>query len=449
MTREEKLERGPIVRTMLAMGIPTFIAQLINLLYNIVDRIYIGHIPECGAQALTGVGVCFPIITFVSAFTSLMGMGGAPLAGIELGKKEREKAEKILGNSASSLVILSVILMVVFQIIKKPFLFMFGASEATYVYAGPYLTIYLTGTIFAMLSIGLNAYITTQGASVTAMLSVIIGAVVNMILDPIFIFGLNLGVQGAAIATVISQAISAIWVLAFLFGKKATLRLRVKYMIPDIKIIGKICSLGISPFIMGATESLISVIFNSGAQKFGGDLYVGSITILQSVMQIVSIPLNGFASGVVPIISYNYGAKNMQRVKKTALTLIGITFSVSAVLTLIAMFIPESMASLFTTDKELVRLCGKVMPVFMSGMLIFGLQSGSQNSFMALGKAKQSLFFALLRKVILLSPLAIILPRVMDSVMGIYYAEPISDVTSALCCFTVFIITLKKEMKEK
>ena len=237
--------------------------------------------------------------------------------------------------------------MVVFQIIKKPFLFMFGASEATYVYAGPYLTIYLTGTIFAMLSIGLNAYITTQGASVTAMLSVIIGAVVNMILDPIFIFGLNLGVQGAAIATVISQAISAIWVLAFLFGKKATLRLRVKYMIPDIKIIGKICSLGISPFIMGATESLISVIFNSGAQKFGGDLYVGSITILQSVMQIVSIPLNGFASGVVPIISYNYGAKNMQRVKKTALTLIGITFSVSAVLTLIAMFIPESMASLF------------------------------------------------------------------------------------------------------
>ncbi|MBQ5673852.1 MAG: MATE family efflux transporter, partial [Lachnospiraceae bacterium] len=432
MTREEKLERGPIVRTMLAMGIPTFIAQFINLLYNIVDRIYIGHIPECGAQALTGVGVCFPIITFVSAFTSLMGMGGAPLAGIELGKKEREKAEKILGNSASSLVILSVILMVVFQIIKKPFLFMFGASEATYVYAGPYLTIYLTGTIFAMLSIGLNAYITTQGASVTAMLSVIIGAVVNMILDPIFIFGLNLGVQGAAIATVISQAISAIWVLAFLFGKKATLRLRVKYMIPDIKIIGKICSLGISPFIMGATESLISVIFNSGAQKFGGDLYVGSITILQSVMQIVSIPLNGFASGVVPIISYNYGAKNMQRVKKTALTLIGITFSVSAVLTLIAMFIPESMASLFTTDKELVRLCGKVMPVFMSGMLIFGLQSGSQNSFMALGKAKQSLFFALLRKVILLSPLAIILPRVMDSVMGIYYAEPISDVTSAL-----------------
>ena len=444
--KEELLKSGPIFKTMLVMGIPTFVAQFINLMYNIVDRVYIGHISDCGAQALTGVGVCFPIITFISAFTSLIGMGGAPLAGIALGAGNREKAEKILGNSFSALIIVSVVLTIVFQLIKKPFLYMFGASDATYLYAGPYLSIYLVGTIFVMISMGLNTYITTQGAATTAMFSIIIGAAVNMILDPIFIFALDMGVKGAAYATVISQAISAIWVLHFLTGKKATLRIKRENLGLDIHILMSICALGISPFIMGATESLISVVFNSGAQKYGGDLYVGSITILQSVMQMISVPMNGFASGVQPIISYNYGAKNMERVKKSSLTLIGITFMSSCVLTLICMTIPGKIAGLFTTDVKLIDICSSVLPIFMAGMLVFGLQSGCQNSFLSLGKAKQSLFFALLRKVILLTPLALILPGITNSVMGLYYAEPISDVISAICCVIVFMITLKREI---
>ena len=444
--KEELLKSGPIFKTMLVMGIPTFVAQFINLMYNIVDRVYIGHISDCGAQALTGVGVCFPIITFISAFTSLIGMGGAPLAGIALGAGNREKAEKILGNSFSALILVSVVLTIVFQLIKKPFLYMFGASDATYLYAGPYLSIYLVGTIFVMISMGLNTYITTQGAATTAMFSIIIGAAVNMILDPIFIFALDMGVKGAAYATVISQAISAIWVLHFLTGKKATLRIKRENLGLDIHILMSICALGISPFIMGATESLISVVFNSGAQKYGGDLYVGSITILQSVMQMISVPMNGFASGVQPIISYNYGAKNMERVKKSSLTLIGITFMSSCVLTLICMTIPGKIAGLFTTDVKLIDICSSVLPIFMAGMLVFGLQSGCQNSFLSLGKAKQSLFFALLRKVILLTPLALILPGITNSVMGLYYAEPISDVISAISCVIVFMITLKREI---
>lgn len=444
--KEELLKSGPIFKTMLVMGIPTFVAQFINLMYNIVDRVYIGHISGCGAQALTGVGVCFPIITFISAFTSLIGMGGAPLAGIALGAGNREKAEKILGNSFSALILVSVVLTIVFQLIKKPFLYMFGASDATYLYAGPYLSIYLVGTIFVMISMGLNTYITTQGAATTAMFSIIIGAAVNMILDPIFIFALDMGVKGAAYATVISQAISAIWVLHFLTGKKATLRIKRENLGLDIHILMSICALGISPFIMGATESLISVVFNSGAQKYGGDLYVGSITILQSVMQMISVPMNGFASGVQPIISYNYGAKNMERVKKSSFTLIGITFMSSCVLTLICMTIPGKIAGLFTTDVKLIDICSSVLPIFMAGMLVFGLQSGCQNSFLSLGKAKQSLFFALLRKVILLTPLALILPGITNSVMGLYYAEPISDVISAVCCVIVFTITLKREI---
>ena len=444
--KEELLKSGPVFKTMLVMGIPTFVAQFINLMYNIVDRVYIGHISDCGAQALTGVGVCFPIITFISAFTSLIGMGGAPLAGIALGAGNREKAEKILGNSFSALILVSVVLTIVFQLIKKPFLYMFGASDATYLYAGPYLSIYLVGTIFVMISMGLNTYITTQGAATTAMFSIIIGAAVNMILDPIFIFALDMGVKGAAYATVISQAISAIWVLHFLTGKKATLRIKRENLGLDIHILMSICALGISPFIMGATESLISVVFNSGAQKYGGDLYVGSITILQSVMQMISVPMNGFASGVQPIISYNYGAKNMERVKKSSLTLIGITFMSSCVLTLICMTIPGKIAGLFTTDVKLIDICSSVLPIFMAGMLVFGLQSGCQNSFLSLGKAKQSLFFALLRKVILLTPLALILPGITNSVMGLYYAEPISDVISAVCCVIVFTITLKREI---
>ncbi|MCQ2461893.1 MAG: MATE family efflux transporter [Clostridia bacterium] len=446
--REKKLASGPILKTMFRMGIPTFVAQLVNLLYNIVDRIYIGHIEGCGAAALTGVGVCFPVIMLITAFANLVGGGGAPLAGIALGKADRKKADKILGNSFTLLLILAVALTVIFQIIKRPFLYMFGASDATYAYGGEYLTVYLCGTVFVMISIGLNYYITVQGASLTAMLSVIIGAVINLILDPVFIFVFKMGVRGAAAATVISQSCSAAWILRFLTSKKATLRIKKSEMRLSGRIVGKITSLGVSAFIMGATESLISVVFNSGAQKYGGDLYVGSITVVQSVMQIICTPMNGFTQGVQPIISYNYGAKNYDRMKKTCLRLILITFSSAFVLSLTGILIPGAVAKLFTNDKELIDLCTRVMPVFICGMLVFGAQCGSQNCFLALGKAKQSLFFALFRKVILLTPLAIILPKALNSVMGLYYAEPISDITSAVCCFTVFMITLKKVMGE-
>ena len=449
MTREERLAKGPIFKTMLAMGIPTFIAQLINLLYNIVDRIYIGHIPGCGVTALTGVGICFPIITFISAFSNLVGAGGAPLAGIALGKGDRETAEHILGNGVTILLGLAVVLTLLFQVIKKPFLYMFGASDATYVYSEQYLSIYLCGTIFVMLSLGLNLYITIQGAATTAMLSIVIGAVLNLILDPIFIFVLGLGVRGAACATIISQAACAFWILRFLTSKGAGLKIKKKNMRLKKAVVGQVLSLGISPFIMSATESLITVVFNRGAQIYGNDLYVGSITIMQSVIQMVFVPINGFAQGVQSIVSYNYGAGNIQRVKKTTLTLIGICFSVALLLSLTAVTMPKMIAGIFTEDQALLELCGQVLPVFISGMLVFGLQSGSQNSFMALGKAKQSLFFALFRKVILLVPLALILPVAMNSVMGLYYAEPISDALSAICCVTVFMITLRKIEKEK
>jgi len=443
--KEELLNNGPILRTMLTLGIPVFIAQFINLLYNIVDRIYIGHIKDTGAMALTGVGICFPILTLISAFASLIGAGGAPVAGIAFGKGDKDKAEKILGNSLTALVVISIALTVIFQVIKKPFLFMFGASNETYQYAGEYLTIYLCGTIFVMLVLGLNSYITVQGEAATAMVTVVIGAIINLILDPVFIFAFGMGVKGAAVATVISQAVSACWVIRFLVSEKATLKLRRDNLAISMPIIDEIVALGISPFVMGATESLIVVIFNRGALLYGNDLYVGSMTILQSAIQIIFVPLNGFTHGVAPIISYSYGAGNFERVKKVSFTLIKMTGTFCMVLSGIFMLIPGRVAACFTTDVELIAICEKMMPIFLAGMLIFGLQSGCQTCFMALGKAKQAFFFAVLRKVILLSPLALILPAVSKNILGLYIAEPVSDSISAITCFIVFMITMKKE----
>lgn len=440
---EERLGSGPIIPTMLALGIPTFIAQFINLLYNVVDRIYIGHIPEEGAMALTGVGVCFPILTLVSAFASLVGAGGAPLAGIAFGKGDKEEAERILGNSVTVLVALSLLLTVLFQIIKKPFLFLFGASAVTYPYAGQYLAIYLCGTIFVMLTLGLDTYIIVQGESKIAMLTTIIGAVLNMVLDPVFIFALGLGVRGAAIATVISQAVSAAWVICFLCSKRATLRIRRKHLRPLGRVVLKIVSLGVSPFIMGATESVITVIFNRGALLYGNDLYVGSMTILQSAVQMIFVPLNGFTQGVSPIISYSYGACKFDRVKKVCYILIAIAGSFSLVLSGLFMIFPTVVAGCFTSDQDLIVICGRMLPIFICGMLVFGLQSGCQTCFMALGKAKQAFFFAVLRKIILLTPLALILPALTHNILGLYVAEPISDATSAITCFIVCMITLR------
>lgn len=449
MTNEERLGKEELWKLMFSMGIPTFIGQLIYLLYNIVDRIYIGHISGSGSYPLTGVGLCFPIITLIVAFSQLVGSGGAPLAAIALGKGDRNRAEKILANGVTLLVFFAILLTIMFMIIKKPFLYTFGASDATYPFAESYLNIYLCGTIFVMLVMGLNTFITAQGQAKVAMVSFLLGAFLNIILDPIFIFALKLGVRGAAIATVISQMVSALWVCFFLVSSKATLRIKIGLMKPDLKVIGQVAALGISPFIMSATESLITVVFNAGAAKYGNDLYVGSITILQSVCQMIFAPINGFAQGVQPIISYNYGAGKDERVRKTCGRLIAIAFAVSLILSLTCIILPGKIAGMFTNDVALIDICIKVMPIYLAGMTIFGLQSGCQSSFMALGEAKKSLFFALFRKVILLTPLAIVLPRITGSITFLYVAEPISDATSAIVCALVFVFSLKSILERR
>jgi len=433
---------------MVSMAVPSIIAQIINILYNIVDRIYIGHIPGVGAAALTGVGITFPIITLISAFSAFVGMGGAPLAAIWMGKGDRKHAEKILGSGACLLVIFTIVLMAVFYLFQKPFLYMFGASDATIGYSLDYMSIYLLGTLFVELALGLNPFIISQGRSRIAMISIVIGAVVNIALDPLFIFVFGWGVKGAAIATVLSQAVSAAWNVNFLMGKKSSLRLSFCNIRPDFRIMGQICSLGISPFIMRATESLISIVLNRGLQMYGGDLYVGSLTIMQSVLQLFSAPLTGFTQGVQPIISYNYGAGKFDRVKKLYRSMIAVSFTISFVANMTAMCFPALYASLFTNDEELIGLVSRVMPVFLFGMLFFGLQNGIQPTFLALGQAKISLFIAMFRKVILLVPLALVLPRFFG-VMGIYYAEPISDIISAATACILFALNIKKILSKE
>ena len=441
---DARLGTQPIWKLILQMGIPGLVAQLINLLYNLVDRMYIGHIPDVGQLALTGVGLTLPALQIISAFSALVGNGGAPLAAISLGKGDRERAERILGNGFVTLIAFAVSLTALFLAIRKPFLYMVGASDATYPYANDYIVIYLLGTIFVQLTLGLNPFITCQGESRIAMMSIVIGAAINIVLDPILIFGLNMGVRGAALATVISQAASATWIVSFLSRKDVSLRIRRDRMKPNVKIILGVFALGVSPFIMNSTESLISIVLSSGLSRYGGDLYVGSLTILQSVMQLISIPLGGFTGGVAPIMSYNFGAGKSDRVKATFVRLLAIGFSYSFLIALSAMLFPQMFAKMFTSNAELVALVGRVLPIFIAGMLIFGVQSVCQSTFMALGQAKRSLLIALLRKVVLLAPLAAILPAITQNVMSIYWAEPISDCLSAATCLIVFILFAKK-----
>ena len=446
--KDERLDTEPLGRLMFSLAVPSVAAQLINVLYNIVDRIYIGHIPEYGDVALTGVGVTFPILTMISAFSAFAGMGGAPLASIQLGKQNKQKAEQILGNSAGLLVLCAVILTVFFSVFKTPILYAFGASDATITYARDYITIYLIGTIFVQLALGLNAYISGQGEAKIAMFSVLIGAVLNICLDPVFIFLFHLGVRGAALATIISQAVSAAWVVRFLTSEKSVMRLTFKNMHLNGATIKMIAGLGISPFIMQSTESLVTITLNTGLQKYGGDLYVGSMSILMSIMQLITIPVQGITQGIQPVISYNYGAGNIDRVKATLKRMILVCLSGTLVLAGVAIFFPEVYTGLFTNNKELLELTCKVMPVYFLGISIFGIQCACQTSFISLGQAKVSLFIALLRKIILLIPLAVILPKFMG-VMGIYRAEPVADTISVLTTSVVFVITMKKVLRNK
>ncbi|WP_102048878.1 MATE family efflux transporter [Pygmaiobacter massiliensis] len=437
--QNNKLGTQPIGKLLFSMAIPTVLAQLVNLLYNIVDRIYVGRIPGSGSLALAGLGVTFPIILLVSAFAALIGMGGATRMSIAMGRKEHDTAEKLLGNSITMLVIASLILSGVFMLAKEPVLMAFGASEATLPYASDYLSIYLFGTLFVQVAMGLNAFITNQGFARTGMITVLIGCVLNIILDPIFIFGFGMGVRGAALATIISQGVSAVWVMWFLCSKKSLLRIRQKNLILSGKIVGSILTLGISPFIMQATECLIQLTFNKGMQTYGNDMYVALMSIMFSLMQLVFMPMMGLAQGAQPIISYNYGAKNMERTQKAFHYLLttALIFTVSVVG--IVLMVPQFFLGLFTPDTALIELGTAPLRVFLFGMMAMGAQSACQQTFMALGEAKISVFLALLRKVILLLPLALILPHVAGlGVWGLFLAEPISDLlaaTTTLCMF--------------
>lgn len=447
-TKDNRLGNENITRLMISLAIPSVLAQIVNVLYNIVDRIYIGRIPGVGAVALTGVGVTFPIITIISAFSGFASGGGAPLAAIALGQGKRDRAERILGNCVSMLLFFTVILMAFFFVFQKPLLYVFGASDNTIGYSSTYISIYLLGTVFVELAVGLNTFISAQGQARTAMFSVLIGAVVNIVLDPIFIFVFHMGVAGAAVATIISQALSAAWVLRFLCSEKSGIRLKKAGMKPDFFLIGQIMALGVSPFVMSATESAITIVMNHGLQVYGGDLYVGSMTILQSVLQLVFVPINGFTNGVQPIISYNFGAGKFDRVKMTIKRMISITFLAAFVYVVFAMLRPGLFARLFTTDEDLIALVKKVLPVYIAGMSVFGIQSGVQSSFLGLGQAKISLCIALLRKVILLIPLALILPRFFG-VMGVYYAEPVADILSVLTASTLFLLNIRKILSKE
>lgn len=445
---EMALASAPVGPLMFKLALPAVAAQLINMLYNIVDRIYIGHIPEVGRAALTGLGVTFPILMLISAFTAFAGMGGAPLASIHLGAGDREGAEKILGNSTTLLLCLAAVLTTLFSVVKEPLLMAFGASEDTIGYALDYISIYLMGTVFVQLALGLNAYITAQGQALVAMCSVLIGAVLNILLDPLFIFGFRMGVKGAALATIISQGVSACWVVGFLCSGRSGLRIRRKNMGLAPKVIGSIAALGIAPFIMQSTESLVTVVLNSGLQHYGGDLYVGTITVMQSVMQMVVMPVQGITQGVQPIMSYNFGAKNYQRVRQVFRLLLRTTLTVTVAAFLVVTAFPKPLALIFNDDRELVELVGRVMPIFFGGIWAFGAQMACQSAFMAMGQAKTSLFLALLRKVILLVPLAILLPMITQNVMGIYVAEPVADILASATTLTLFLHKRKTLLPE-
>lgn len=447
--REQDLGSDSIGRLMFTLAVPAITAQLVNMLYNIVDRIYIGHIPEIGSNALTGVGICFPIIILIMAFSSLVAMGGAPQAAIAMGQQNNEKAERILGNCFTSLLIVAAALTAVFLIFGEPILWAFGASENTIGYANDYLQIYIIGTVFVQIALGMNMFITTQGFAKTSMLTVVIGAALNIILDPVFIFMFNMGVQGAALATIISQGVSAAWVIRFLTGKRTTLHIKKHCMRISPQIMLPVLALGVSPFIMQSTESLLSVVLNTSLLKYGGDIAVGAYTVLGSVIQIVNLPMQGLFQGAQPITSYNYGAQKFDRVKKSVrlLTITAVTYG--TVFWLALMLVPQVFVGMFTSDAALTETTVWAMRIFLAGVFAFGFQGSFQNSFLALGQAKVSLLMALLRKIVLLIPLIFIMPVFFENkLFGVFIAEPIADILAAIVTTIAFITWARKNLNK-
>lgn len=446
------METGSIPKLLAQLAIPAVVAQVINLLYNIVDRIYIGHIPGIGAAALTGVGLFAPILMLLNAFAMLVGSGGAPRAAIAMGKKDHDTAEKIVGNCFTLLTGLAVILTILFYISAPTLLKLFGASSVTMSYATAYARIYILGSFFVLIVLGMNPFITTQGFAKISMMTTVIGAVINIILDPVFIFVLGMGVKGAALATVLSQAVGAIWILRFLTGKKTLLRLKKENMRLEVRVFGPCLALGISTFVMLSTESLLSISFTNSLSRYGGDVAVGAMTIITSINLLVAMPVQGICQGGQPIISYNYGADKPERVKKAFFTqfcaCVAYTFTFWAVI----MLFPQIFASIFTANKELVEYSSWALRIYMAGIFSTGFQISCQQSFMALGQAKVSLLLACLRKIILLIPLIFILPHFLpDKVFAVFLAEPVSDIlaaaTTTITFLTLFNSILKKETK--
>ncbi len=447
--KDDFLGTEPIGRLLRRLALPTVTAQVINMLYNIVDRIYIGHIPEVGSLALTGVGVCMPLIMIVSAFASLVGFGGGPRASIFLGRGDHDMAEKTLGNCFTTQIIISVVLTAALLLWNRDFLLAFGASKNTIEYGVAYMNLYAIGTIFVQLTLGMNTFITAQGFARTGMLSVLIGAVANIILDPIFIFGFGMGVRGAALATILSQALSCTWVLCFLFGRKTQLRIRRRNLRLERQIILPSLALGLSTFIMQASESVISVCFNASLLRYGGDIAVGAMTILTSVMQFALLPLQGLGQGAQPIISYNYGARNAARIRQAFRLLLRCSLLYSCTLWLCIMLFPQIFAMMFTSNAALLEFTKSALRIYTACLLLFGIQMACQMTFTSLGKAKSSIIVAVMRKFILLLPLIYIMPHLLpqDPTRAVYMAEPVADFLAVTFTAILFTFQFKNAMK--
>ena len=446
--------KGSIARNIMDLAVPMTLAQLINVMYSIVDRIYIGHLPQASAQALTGIGLCLPIITIITAFANFFGMGGAPLCSIARGGHEEKRAEKVMGNSFTMLLISGAVLMAVCLLFKEPLLYLFGASEATYPYADQYITVYICGTLFVMTSLGMNNFINAQGFGKTGMLTVLLGAVMNIILDPVFIFGLGMGVRGAAAATILSQGASALWVFRFLTGKKALLKLTGKSMKLEAGLVKEITLLGTSGFVMSVTNGTVQIVCNAVLARHGGDLYVGIMTVINSVREIITMPVTGLTSGAQPVIGYNYGAGCYGRVKSAirfmSIGCIVFSLAVWAVL----FFEPRFFLHLFTREKELIEAGIPAMRIYFCGIFMMALQFAGQSTYVALNRPKQAVFFSLFRKVIIVVPLTLLLPLIGGlGTNGVFLAEPVSNVVGGTASFVTMLITvwpgLKEERKEK
>ena len=446
MTQQNDFSKGNIPRTITRLAIPMILAMLVNALYSVVDRIYIGHLSGVGQTALTGIGLCYPITMAIAAFSYLVGNGGGPLTSILRGAKDDEGAEKVLGNSITLLVLFGILVPLICFFIQKPVLYLFGASDATYPYAREYITIYLSGSLPVMLTLGLNPFLNAQGFTRTGMMTVLIGAVCNILLDPLFIFVFGMGVRGAAIATVISQTVSAIWVIAFLLGKKNLIRVRKQFLRLQRDVSMRIMGLGVSTFIMNLTEAAISAVFNASLSRFGGDIYVTVMTVATSVSQLVFMPLSGFAQGAQPVTGYNYGAREYTRVKQCFWFLVKASVTYAVLAWLVLMIFPRQLIGIFNNDPTLMETAIPMFRVFFCMNFIMSLQMSAQNTFVAMGEAKKATFFALYRKVLLLIPLILILPRIGFGITGVFAAEPVADTISALTCFTTFLLTAYRKL---